>query len=124
MLANNHLTVVTFSTAKIRVWLTNEGYNRHPAYAERIVVERKLGQVSSYQLKSVDSQGRETVVSDKKADLDMLLQRVGIELENPLSWLSQDRARHFLQDTKPRMLYDVSDCWAYQEVLHISEKKT
>lgn len=49
----------------------------------------------------------ETVVSKKKSDLDQLRVRYGIQLNNPIFWMSQDRSRHFLQQMKPDRLYKV-----------------
>lgn len=97
-----------FSSAKIRITLTNDGLNAHKSYAEKVVIERKIGTSTSYSLKSLDRNGRETVISERRADLDALLQHFGIDLENPLSWLSQDRSRQFLQDWKPKKLYEAS----------------
>lgn len=36
-----------------------------------------------------------------------MLKRFSIELENPLCWLSQDRARQFLQQMKPEKLFEI-----------------
>lgn len=47
------------------------------------------------------------MVSTNKKDLDALLKRFSIELENPLCWLSQDRSRQFLQAMKPEKLYEI-----------------
>jgi len=61
---------------------------------------------SNFVLKSRNG-SKETVVTRAKTHLDSLLQHMAIELENPLSWLSQDRSRQFLQDMKPEKLYEV-----------------
>jgi len=96
--------------AKIRVSLKNIGDNRHPDYDEKIVVERTIrqGGTSTYALKSYKAHAHHgNVVSTSKKDLDSLLKRFSIELENPLCWLSQDRARQFLQQMKPEKLYEI-----------------
>uniref|UniRef100_A0A915DVB2 RecF/RecN/SMC N-terminal domain-containing protein n=1 Tax=Ditylenchus dipsaci TaxID=166011 RepID=A0A915DVB2_9BILA len=96
-------------TAKTRVVLSNGGRNAHPNYGPEIIVERNITpSATTYCLKSRDKEGAvERVVSRKKIDLDRLLQRFNIELDNPLSWLSQDRARQFLQEMKPEKLYEI-----------------
>ncbi|VDO89177.1 unnamed protein product, partial [Heligmosomoides polygyrus] len=108
------------SRAKIRVILTNRGIGSHPDYGEYIVVERTITpSASTYVLKSIEVTSiaivSETVVSKKKSDLDQLRVRYGIQLNNPIFWMSQDRSRHFLQQMKPDRLYKVgfldTFCW-------------
>uniref|UniRef100_A0A7E4WCG4 SMC_N domain-containing protein n=1 Tax=Panagrellus redivivus TaxID=6233 RepID=A0A7E4WCG4_PANRE len=95
------------TTCRIRIHLSNVGDNAHPDYGKEIIVERIINQSSSrYSLKSLDNRV-ERVVSTNKKDLDRLLSRFCIELENPLCWLSQDRARQFLHQMKPDKLYEI-----------------
>ncbi|KAK6051789.1 hypothetical protein COOONC_10707 [Cooperia oncophora] len=105
------LNLHMFSKAKIRLILTNRGLGSHPDYGDYVVVERTITpSASTYVLKSITGTGRnqhETVVSKKKADLDQLRIRYGIQLSNPIFWMSQDRSRHFLQQMKPDRLYKV-----------------
>lgn len=97
-----------FRNAKTRVILTNVGPNAIHDYGSEIIVERNINPTSStYALKSKSGQ-HEEVKSRKKGDLDEILRHFNIELENPLSWLSQDRSRQFLQQMKPDKLYSVS----------------
>lgn len=49
----------------------------------------------------------ESVVSHKRADLDKLLARFSIQLDNPIFWMSQNRCREFLQELRPNKLYKV-----------------
>ncbi|KAK6019473.1 hypothetical protein OSTOST_14891 [Ostertagia ostertagi] len=97
--------------AKIRLILTNRGLGSHPDYGDFVVVERTITPSSStYILKSITGSGRnqhERVVSKKKTDLDQLRIRYGIQLSNPIFWMSQDRSRHFLQQMKPDRLYKI-----------------
>ncbi|PAV77126.1 hypothetical protein WR25_14226 isoform A [Diploscapter pachys] len=103
----------SFRKAKIRICLTNRGQSAHPDYGEMVIVERTISGstgASTYSLKSMEKKGysfKETVVSKKKTDLDRLMARFGIQLNNPIFWLSQDRARSFLQDMKPSNLYQL-----------------
>uniref|UniRef100_A0A0R3RKN6 AAA_23 domain-containing protein n=1 Tax=Elaeophora elaphi TaxID=1147741 RepID=A0A0R3RKN6_9BILA len=92
--------------AKIRIVLTNRGFGRYPGYGDAVVVERIINLTSStYQLKSLTyEEGRchvlEEVVSHKKSDLDKLLARFSIQLDNSIFWMSQNRCREFLQELK------------------------
>ncbi|GMS84524.1 hypothetical protein PENTCL1PPCAC_6699, partial [Pristionchus entomophagus] len=94
-------------SAKIRITLTNTGQSSHPSYGEYSIVERTINQTcSTYVLKSYVN-GKEVRVSTRKADLDKLMNRYGIQLVNPIFWMSQDRSRHFLQQMKPEKLYEI-----------------
>lgn len=75
----------------------------------RIIVERRISQKSSQFILKSRSGNREQILHKKniKHELDLILQQFNIELDNPLSWLSQDRARQFLQSMKPEKLYEV-----------------
>ena len=100
-------------SAKIRVTLTNEGAAAHSSYGKEIIIERNILQNSSnYRLIS-RRDGKEEVISRKHQDLVRLLQRFNIELENPLVWLSQDKARRFLSEADPKKFYEVlyGLCW-------------
>ncbi|VDL82558.1 unnamed protein product [Nippostrongylus brasiliensis] len=99
------------SKAKIRLILTNRGVGSHPDFGDFIVVERNITPSSStYVLKSITEKvnhRQESLVSKKKSDLDQLRVRLGIQLNNPIFWMSQDRSRHFLQQMKPDRLYKI-----------------
>uniref|UniRef100_A0A1I7VKY6 SMC_N domain-containing protein n=1 Tax=Loa loa TaxID=7209 RepID=A0A1I7VKY6_LOALO len=99
------------SRAKVRIVLTNRGFGRYPGYGDAIAVERIINFTSStYQLKSLTYKGgrcHEEVVSHKKTDLDKLLARFSIQLDNPIFWMSQNRCREFLQELKPGKLYNM-----------------
>ncbi|VDK67050.1 unnamed protein product [Litomosoides sigmodontis] len=97
--------------AKIKIVLTNRGFGRYPGYGDAIAVERTINLTSStYQLKSLTYEGGrclEKVVSHKKSDLDKLLARFSIQLDNSIFWMSQNRCREFLQELKPEKLYNM-----------------
>lgn len=96
------------NSAKIRIVLTNEGTGAHPSYGKEIVIQRTISQTAShYQLLSRDENGKEELVSKRRIDLEKILQRFNIELENPLAWLSQDRSRRFLAEANPERFYEV-----------------
>uniref|UniRef100_A0A0M3I309 AAA_23 domain-containing protein n=1 Tax=Ascaris lumbricoides TaxID=6252 RepID=A0A0M3I309_ASCLU len=94
--------------AKITTMLSNKGYGRHEDFGEYLIVERILTPAgSTYQLISVEGSQRR-FVNCRKRDLDSLLARFGIQLRNPIFWMSQDRCRVFLQEMKPERLYSVT----------------
>ncbi|KAM9916383.1 hypothetical protein OXX59_010020, partial [Metschnikowia pulcherrima] len=93
------------STARVVVELENDGLNAYEpeTYGKSIFVERKLvreGQ-ATYAIKSENG----SVVSTKKSTLDDILQRFFIVVNNPLSFLSQDKAREFIATSTEQSRY-------------------
>lgn len=92
----NNLIKYGRNTAQITIVLKNEGpaAYKHEIYGDRILVERTLRREKSatYSIKS--ESGR--VITDKKKDLDLILTKFHITVNNPLAFLSQDTAREFL----------------------------
>lgn len=84
------------STARIIVEIDNEGLDSFEkgVYGSKIIVERKLLRegTNNYYIRSENG----TVVSTKKKTLDEILQKFFIVVNNPLSFLSQDKAREFI----------------------------
>ncbi|CAH6723874.1 structural maintenance of chromosomes protein 6 [[Candida] jaroonii] len=88
------------STARIIITFKNNGVDGfYPdKYGDRITIERRLsreGGSSNYTIK--DSTGK--TFSTKKSDIDEILLKYNIRVDNPLSFLSQDKAREFLTAT-------------------------
>lgn len=98
-----------FSSARIRIVLDNCGVS-YPNYDDQIIVERSITRTASpFVLKTRNRPGDpEKTITRKKSDLDAIMRHFNIDLDNPLAWLSQDRARQFLQQMKPEKLYEVS----------------
>ncbi|CCH44800.1 Structural maintenance of chromosomes protein [Wickerhamomyces ciferrii] len=85
------------NTAHIQVVLSNEGSDAYDPgiYGSEIIIERILRRdatTSPYTLKSENGKK----VSQKKADLDAILDYHNIAVNNPMAFLSQDAARSFL----------------------------
>ena len=82
-----------------------------PEYGDVIIIERRITRkTSAITIKTrLTQDGKEEAIVKRnyKHELDLILQQFNIDLENPLSWLSQDRARQFLQSMKPQRLYEV-----------------
>lgn len=84
------------STARIVVEIDNDGYDSYEkeTYGKVIIVERKLTRegTNAYAIRSENG----AVVSNKKKTLDDILQKFFIVVNNPLMFLSQDKAREFI----------------------------
>lgn len=84
------------STARIVVEIDNDGYDSYEkdTYGKVIIIERKLTRdgANSYAIKSENG----SLVSTRKKTLDDILQKFFIVVNNPLSFLSQDKAREFI----------------------------
>lgn len=101
------------STARVTIVFLNKGSEAYKpeVYGKRIIIERKIQRVgtSSYSIKSESG----TVVSNKKATLDEILYKFSITVDNPLAFLSQDKAREFLTSTTDQTKYDYFMAGAY-----------
>lgn len=87
----------TAGYAKVRVTLLNKGDDayKHDTYGDQITVERTIatrGGYNGYKLYDVNMQEQ----SRKKSDLDELLDKVNVQVENPVAILDQEEAKKFL----------------------------
>lgn len=94
------------SVSRITIVFKNEGPDAYKpnVYGNKIIVERKLQRQggNSYSLKT--SNGK--TVSHKKSDLDEMLYKFSITVDNPLAFLSQDKAREFLTSSSDKDKYE------------------
>lgn len=94
------------NTARVTIVLANGGEDafQPDVFGDKIIVERKLQRqgVNGYFLKSADGK----TVSTKKSLLDEILHKFNITVDNPMAFLSQDKAREFLTTTTDRTKYD------------------
>lgn len=106
------------NTARITIVLANSGPELYKpdVYGSRVVVERVLQRegAAKYSLKL--ELGR--VMLHKKGDLDEMLERFGIPVNNPMAFLSQDAARTFLTAALDLQKYKF-----YEMGLHIFQNK-
>ena len=87
----------TCSHAKVRVTLLNRGDDgyEHDTYGDSITVERTIALKGGYNgYKLLDSEMKEQ--SRSKKDLDEMLDRLNIQVENPVAILDQEDAKKFL----------------------------
>lgn len=95
------------SMARVVVELSNVGSDAYEpeTFGSVVIVERKFTRdgTNAYYIKSENG----TVVSNKKKVLDEILQKFLIVVNNPLSFLSQDKAREFIASSteKSRFTY-------------------
>lgn len=84
------------STARVLITFRNEGIDAYypEKYGNKITIERKLVRTGAGTYSVLDSNNK--TFSTKKATIDEILLKYNIRVDNPLSFLSQDRAREFL----------------------------
>ena len=80
----------------------SSGYHTE-AYGDAIVVERTFNRAGTSAFKLKSSLGK--LVSTRKADLDDISDFFALQLDNPISVLSQDMARSFLSSSSPHDKY-------------------
>ncbi|EGW29924.1 uncharacterized protein SPAPADRAFT_68778 [Spathaspora passalidarum NRRL Y-27907] len=94
------------STSRITIVLKNEGPEafRPSEFGKKIVIERKLVRsgVNTYRIKNEHG----NVISTKKSMIDEILYKFSISIDNPLAFLSQDKAREFLTSSTDTAKYD------------------
>ncbi|KAL0078931.1 P-loop containing nucleoside triphosphate hydrolase protein [Phycomyces blakesleeanus] len=92
-------------SAIVIVHLTNKGPDAYKpdVYGDTIQVERKISKdgVGYYKIKN--SSGK--IISTKKEELTAICDYMSIQVDNPLTILSQDNARQFLNSSTPHDKY-------------------
>ncbi|KAF7728561.1 Structural maintenance of chromosomes protein 6 [Apophysomyces ossiformis] len=89
------------SVARVAVRLTNKGPDsfRHDIYGDSIWVERQILKdgTGGYRIRN----HARKLVSGKREDLDAICDHMSIQVDNPLTMLTQDGARQFLTSSSP-----------------------
>lgn len=95
------------STARVTIILKNEGTEAFnpEEYGKKIIVERKFQRQgnNAYYIKNGET-GK--TISTKKSVLEDMCYKFNITVDNPLAFLSQDKAREFLTATTDHIKYD------------------
>lgn len=75
-------------------------------YGPNILIERKLVRSGSskYHVFAINK-SKKSLISDKKEEVILICDHFGIQVENPLSILTQETAKKFLSAASPRDLY-------------------
>lgn len=96
------------SAALAIVKLTNKGSDAYKAdvYGDEIIIERKLLRDGGGQYKIKSSNNK--TVSTKREELVAICDHMSIQIDNPLTVLSQDMARQFLNSSSSHDKYMVS----------------
>lgn len=93
------------SYAQVSIKLRNRGQDAYKPkeYGDCITVERRISSdgSGSYKLKAKDGK----VVSQKKDELNHILDQFNIQVDNPVSVLNQDTSRNFLNSSDPKDKY-------------------
>lgn len=89
----------------LRVKIKNAGSDayQHGVYGDRIIVERHFSRSGSSGFKIMDD--REKTISTKKQEVDEISEWYALQMGNPLTVLSQDNARQFLNSATPAQKY-------------------
>ncbi|KAF2219894.1 hypothetical protein BDZ85DRAFT_36369 [Elsinoe ampelina] len=87
----------------VKIKNRGEGAFQHDLYGDTITVERHFKRAGGSGFKLRNEDGR--IISTKKADLEDMLDFLGLQLDNPMNVLSQDMARQFLNNSSPHDKY-------------------
>lgn len=87
------------------VKIKNQGHDayQHDTYGDVIIVERHFNRNggSGFRLKSQTGK----IVSDKKSEVEQIVEYYCLQVDNPLNILSQDNARQFLNQASAKQKY-------------------
>ena len=89
----------------LSVRLRNRGGSgfKHDQYGDSIIVERHFSKTGSSHFKIKDQNGK--IVSQKKSELEDIVDAFALQVDNPMNVLTQDMARQFLNDSNPKEKY-------------------
>lgn len=92
-----------YSVLSVKIRNQGSGAYKPDYYGDSITVERHFNDsgVSGFKLK--DRNGK--VVSTKKSELEDIIDQFGLQFDNPVTVLSQDMARQFLNDSNAKDKY-------------------
>jgi chromosome segregation ATPase len=105
------LTVdVPNSRAKIILTLLNGGPDAHrpDVYGDEITIERTIMREGASTWKIRGKKHGQKEISKKREELTNICQAMSIQIDNPLTVLTQDQSRNFLASSDPAKKYDVS----------------
>ncbi|GAA5854087.1 hypothetical protein JCM9279_004378 [Rhodotorula babjevae] len=92
------------TSARCAVTLANKGAEayQHHVYGDSITIERTLNKTGgTYKIKNHEGK----TVDNKKATLDSILDSFNIQVDNPMTVLTQDQSRQFLASASPKDKY-------------------
>ncbi|GAA5952187.1 hypothetical protein JCM8115_003527 [Rhodotorula mucilaginosa] len=95
----------TNNTARVSVTLANVGEDAflHNIYGDEITIERTINKAGGGGYKIKNAEGK--TVDTKKATLDKILDSFNIQVDNPMTVLTQDQSRQFLASASAKDKY-------------------
>jgi chromosome segregation ATPase len=100
-------TLAINSVGQVTVKIINKGTDAYKpdVYGEFIMVERRISKNGSNGYKIKNANGK--TISTKREELTAICDHMSIQVDNPLTFLSQDSARQFLSSSTPEDKYKV-----------------
>lgn len=91
--------------ASLIIHLKNQGADAYQpdVYGETIIVERNFSKTGTSGFKLKNANGR--LVSNKKTDIEEIIEYFQLQIDNPMSILTQDNARQFITTSTPAIKY-------------------
>ncbi len=92
-------------TASLIIKIKNQGVDAYQpdVYGQTIILERNFSKTGTSGFKLKNASGK--LVSNKKADVEEVIEYFQMQIDNPMSVLSQDNARQFLTSSTPATKY-------------------
>ncbi|CAO3619177.1 unnamed protein product [Cunninghamella echinulata] len=93
------------NAALVTIHITNKGSDsfKHDVYGDIIIVDRRILRDGSSSFKIKNHLGK--TISTKREELTAICDHMSIQVDNPLTMLSQDSARQFLNSSTPHDKY-------------------
>lgn len=91
--------------AELSLTLKNQGLEayRPDLYGDKITIERKISKDGASTYRILNAQGK--TVSNKKQELDNIVDQFSIQVENPVCFLTQEVSKHFLNSSNDKQKY-------------------
>jgi chromosome segregation ATPase len=94
-------------SGKVKVKLNNQGDNPYlpDTYGDHITIERAFRREGANAYSIYDANGR--FVVGRREEVTAICDHFSIQVDNPLAVLTQETAKRFLANSKPKELYEV-----------------
>lgn len=92
-------------TGLLRIKLKNEGNDgyQRDVYGDSIIIERQFSKTGTSGFKVKSATGR--LISNKKGDVDDIVEYYQLQVDNPMNVLTQDAAKSFITASTPSQKY-------------------
>ncbi|KAF2011722.1 P-loop containing nucleoside triphosphate hydrolase protein [Aaosphaeria arxii CBS 175.79] len=92
-----------FSNLSVKIKNQGSSAYKPDTYGRSIIVERHFTRTGTSGFKIKDVNGK--IVSNKKQELEDIIDAFALQIDNPMNVLTQDMARQFLNDSTPKDKY-------------------